>query len=67
VTWLKEGDQNTNYFHRKASGRKRKNKISKLRKPDGSMTENETSSWILLAIFSTSSTKKTQISTLPHC
>jgi hypothetical protein len=41
VTWLKEGDQNTNYFHRKASGRKRKNKISKLRKPDGSMTENE--------------------------
>jgi hypothetical protein len=41
VTWLREGDQNTGYFHRKASGRKKKNKITKLTKPDGSLTEIE--------------------------
>jgi hypothetical protein len=40
VTWLKEGDKNTNFFHRKASNRSRKNKIKKLKLDDGSFTEN---------------------------
>jgi hypothetical protein len=38
VVWLKEGEQNTSFFHRKVSGRAKKNKISKLRRADGTMT-----------------------------
>jgi hypothetical protein len=40
VTWLKEGDKNTSFFHRKASNRSRKNKIKKLKLEDGSIMEN---------------------------
>jgi hypothetical protein len=36
VAWLKEGDRNTRYFHRKASWRQKKNRISKLKRSDGS-------------------------------
>jgi hypothetical protein len=35
VTWLKEGDRNTNFFHQKAIWRARKNKIKKLKDDDG--------------------------------
>jgi hypothetical protein len=35
VDWLKEGDQNTKYFHHKAVWRARKNKIKKLKDADG--------------------------------
>jgi hypothetical protein len=41
VVWLKEGEQNTSFFHRKASGRAKKNKISKLRRADGTMASKE--------------------------
>jgi hypothetical protein len=35
INWLKEGDQNTKYFHQKAVWRARKNKIKKLKDGDG--------------------------------
>ncbi|KAM0908155.1 hypothetical protein ACQ4PT_015643 [Festuca glaucescens] len=35
INWLKEGDQNTKYFHQKAVWRARKNKIKKLKDEDG--------------------------------
>jgi len=35
ISWLKEGDRNTKYFHRKAMWRARKNNIRKLRQDDG--------------------------------
>jgi hypothetical protein len=37
--WLKEGDRNTKYFHRKAVWRARKNKIRRLKKEDGQWTD----------------------------
>ena len=40
VQWLSEGDNNTKFFHRKASSQRRKNKIDALQKPDGSVTED---------------------------
>jgi hypothetical protein len=36
ITWLREGDRNTKYFHRKAMWRAKKNKIRSLKKEDGS-------------------------------
>jgi hypothetical protein len=38
IAWLREGDRSTKYFHRRASWRKKKNKIRKLKWPDGSWT-----------------------------
>jgi hypothetical protein len=35
IEWLKEGDRNTKFFHRKAIWRARKNKIAKLKDEDG--------------------------------
>ncbi|KAL0320135.1 UNVERIFIED_CONTAM: hypothetical protein Sradi_5275000 [Sesamum radiatum] len=33
--WLKEGDRNTQYFHARASARRPKNSISRLRNEEG--------------------------------
>jgi hypothetical protein len=40
IQWLTAGDKNTRFFHLRASQRKKKNKITKLKKEDGSVTED---------------------------
>jgi hypothetical protein len=40
VDWLRAGDRNTKYFHRKAARCQQKNKIRKLKRPDGTVTKN---------------------------
>jgi hypothetical protein len=40
IQWLSEGDKNTHFFHERASQRRKKNKISRLAKADGSVTED---------------------------
>jgi hypothetical protein len=41
VQWPSEGDKNTHFFHQRASRRKKKNQISRLARPDGSITEDK--------------------------
>lgn len=41
IMWLAEGDRNTRFFHLRARRRKRRNKISKLKKDNGDFTESE--------------------------
>jgi hypothetical protein len=40
ISWLREGDRNTNYFHRRASWRQKKNKIEKLQSENGDIIED---------------------------
>jgi hypothetical protein len=39
ISWLKEGDRNTSYFHRNAVWRARRNLIKKLKREDGTWTK----------------------------
>ncbi|XP_071679953.1 uncharacterized protein [Lolium perenne] len=39
IHWLAEGDKNTRFFHLRTSQRKRRNKISSLRRSDGETTD----------------------------
>jgi hypothetical protein len=40
ILWLKEGDRNIKFFHRKAAGRVKKNKIKMLKREDGQITKD---------------------------
>ena len=40
VQWLQAGDKNTKFFHMRASQRKKKNRVERLRKPNGTTTDN---------------------------
>lgn len=41
VQWLKEGDKNTAFFHISTSNRRRKNKISRLKRANGEWCETD--------------------------
>lgn len=41
IQWLAEGDGNTKFFHQKATTRRRRNHISQLTRPDGSICTDE--------------------------
>jgi hypothetical protein len=40
IAWLKEGDMNTKFFHRKANWRQNKNKIDWIKDESGSWVDN---------------------------
>ena len=42
VQWLAEGDNNTQYFQKKASARRAKNTITKLQRQDGTVCNEST-------------------------
>lgn len=41
TVWLREGDRNTRFFHNMANARRKVNKISKLKRDDGSWAESD--------------------------
>jgi hypothetical protein len=41
ISWLQEGDCNTKYFHRKATAKAKKNRVKRLRKDDGQVTQDK--------------------------
>jgi hypothetical protein len=40
IQWLAEGDKNTKFFHQKANMRRKKNRVEKLTRPNGTICDN---------------------------
>jgi hypothetical protein len=40
VQWLEEGDKNTKFFHQKANMRRKKNRLERLTRPNGTVCDN---------------------------
>jgi hypothetical protein len=51
ITWIRDGDANTRFFHLRANGRRRKNHIPTLVGPRGTVSEHEEKAQILLEHF----------------
>jgi hypothetical protein len=51
ITWIREGDANTRFFHLRANGRRRKNHIPTLAGPSGVVFEHEEKAQVLLNHF----------------
>lgn len=51
IMWLSAGDRNTKFFHDRASQRRRKNRITRLRKQDGQVTEDIQEMGVLISEF----------------
>jgi hypothetical protein len=51
ITWIREGDANTKFFHLRANGRQRKNHIPSLNGPAGVVTKHEEKEALLLQHF----------------
>lgn len=49
--WLAAGDKNTKFFHLRASQRRRRNKITKLQRHDGTFTEDEKELGMMASAF----------------
>jgi hypothetical protein len=51
VSWLKEGDRNIKFFHRKAAGRAKKTKINLFRRVDGQITKDKVKMEVMATTF----------------
>ncbi|KAL8470043.1 hypothetical protein ACS0TY_032782 [Phlomoides rotata] len=52
VSWIRDGDKNTNFFHRTASGRRSRNRIVKITDGDGLIWEDaEEMEWVFTEYF----------------
>jgi hypothetical protein len=49
--WLKEGDRNTNFFHRNVTWRAKKSNINNLKREDGSLTQDQLEMGVLATNF----------------
>lgn len=61
--WLKEGDRNTRFFHRYATGRRRKNKLYKIQNEEGDWVEEEAMHKVITEYYTTIFSSNTSVLT----